>query len=811
MAKEQQLLILQRDIALTIHTSQVVLVCNLLFRGLILGFLIALFWGFTAPQQVRESLLLGTSGLALSVVWGLIQRWPRTPELGQILMHLEIKNPTAPSSAFILNQRPDELHDVWEQPMAAALSSLRRFEIWRQLNVLNSTAIPLILLVICSQLAPGSLSANFDSARSVVASLSSGATLRVVGGSPDGSLTEPVKLSSRSPLTFELLSDNMIEVKVVIPKDATAPKVELRRTGKSEKSGEPVQSFQMTPEINSQSSTLGQTSYLLAISVSESSDLFLSTISDSNQVASIVVKALPIPTVTLRAAVSIGDSWSDDRPLPLEIEVHAAESLQIVALAITVDKKTSREVVTRIVAEDKRDLQLSHSLLLESYLESDVAEVEIIAEAADRSIPKPLIGHSEPLRLTVASAYGRYRQTLATLRELKQKIDNHLSKQELTADPALVELAEKAGRQAEQSPFFDGLDRAQMMRFEMQAKSLSETAKGDELLDLSSNLNSFLFEHEILDDRERDRDFFVALRTLAQVLEQEKSERSVSAKSVASRLISFLDERERRWKLRVERLSADSRPSTWVKVSRDRPFHQAIERATVLDGTSADTSEESLTTLSNITPQYRKWIEELEAKEDQARGQEEQKRQEGLSSARNEIRELQKRQGDISERLDKSDQKKPEDMAKVWPAARMEQNTNIQGTKSLEAKMRSLSPSASERIRAAMEAMGKTLEAGNLDTFPIAESSSDLAGRLLRQAERAAAESQSKRPQRGRRRRTAGDNYYGQSVVGGDVEIKREYQVDKRYREDILNEVRDANVDPEERKILDNYLREVVR
>ena len=47
--------------------------------------------------------------------------------------------------------------------------------------------------------------------------------------------------------------------------------------------------------------------------------------------------------------------------------------------------------------------------------------------------------------------------------------------------------------------------------------------------------------------------------------------------------------------------------------------------------------------------------------------------------------------------------------------------------------------------------------------------------------------------------------------MGGDVAIQRTYEVDKRYREAILNEIRSSDVTPEDKKLLDKYLRETVR
>jgi hypothetical protein len=226
---------------------------------------------------------------------------------------------------------------------------------------------------------------------------------------------------------------------------------------------------------------------------------------------------------------------------------------------------------------------------------------------------------------------------------------------------------------------------------------------------------------------------------------------------------------------------------------------------------SVKARSDQLTALSQSVVDYRAWIEELEQAEDKAREQEEKQRQEGLASARDQMRELQKRQGEISADLDRAGERAKSELETQWPSTRMKQNANTKETKRLEGQMRSLSPQANQRIQAAIQAMEGTGEHGNNGDYAMAESNSDLAGRLLRQAESAAAQSQQKRRSRGRRRRVTGDNYYGQSVVGGDIEIKREYQVDRRFREDILDEVQNSNVDDENRVLLESYLREVIR
>jgi len=82
-----------------------------------------------------------------------------------------------------------------------------------------------------------------------------------------------------------------------------------------------------------------------------------------------------------------------------------------------------------------------------------------------------------------------------------------------------------------------------------------------------------------------------------------------------------------------------------------------------------------------------------------------------------------------------------------------------------------------------------TVTAGEGLKWVESESAADLAGRLLRDADKAANKSQ-KQPGRGRRRRSGGDEYHGTSI-GGQVEIKSDYQVDPRYREHILRDVED--------------------
>lgn len=570
----------------------------------------------------------------------------------------------------------------------------------------------------------------------------------------------------------------------------------------------PVRDASRTPESNE------PTRFSISFAVAEPVDLFIPQLEGDRPLAHLKVRQLPIPKVTLSSLSEPEDPWPDDQPLNLRIKVDAENPLQLVRLLIKSGSRVSKELVANVMAEDRTELVTDYRLVLETYVESDLAQVEIIAEAIDRAVPTPLAGYSEPLRINTASAYGRYRATLQTLRELKQQLDDTLGKQAGQLPKEAREHARKAADQSEKSPFFDGLDRVQIHRFENKVEELAAQSAFEGMLDLSQQLNDFLFEHEILDDRERDRDFFVATRSLSRLVEEELKKRPVAIKTVTDRMKRFLDDRQQRWEKRVERLAPEQKPPQWETLSKEQPFHKSMERVQELDErarTDPKARSEQMAELSKTVVDYRAWIEDLEAREDRMREEEERQRQEGLASARNTLRELQQRQGEVSAELDRAGERQKDQLDEQWTSTRMKQNANAKETKRLESQMRTLAPNAGARIEAAHEAMEATLKAGDEGNYALSESSSDLAGRLLRQAERAASQSQQKRRSRGRRRRVTGDNYYGQSVVGGDIEIKREYQVDRRYREDILDEIQDANLDEEQRALLENYLRQIIR
>jgi hypothetical protein len=794
-----------------------------LARAAAFGMLMLSVWAFVRPQQELEQLTLAALGTLLAVAHALASVRAHRVKARDIALAMELDAEASQLPPLALDEGDATVPGTWATKLRDHVRGVSRDETRRTLALATTLVLPIALSAVSLPHAVPSIRMALSEVSKAVASLTRGASLTIIQGAVGEYDGKPIELSATQPPKIELLSQNLIEITLTGGGfGRSAPVVELRRPATEGAAGTVFQSFQMMPvrdasdseEHQQDGETPDASRYTIAVAISEAVALHIPALASERPMANISVQQLPIPRVTLKPTSTLEDPWPDDQPLSLAIEVKAENPLQLVRLLIKSGQRVSTELVANVMTEDRLELTTDYRLVLEPYVESDLAQVEIIAEAIDRAVPQPLVGHSEPLRLTTASAYGRYRAALDTLRQLKTHVDDAISKQTKKLPKEAQDLATKASQQSEKSPFFDGLDRVAIHRFESRVTEIEVEPGAEKMHELSQTLNDFLFEHEILDDRERDRDFFVAARGLSRPVEEAPEKRPLSVKTITDRVKRFLDDRHERWGKRIERLDPANVPTRWASVKAKRPFHAVMDQIQKLDQdakTDPKAKSEQLTALSRSVVDYRAFIEELEANEDKSREQEERKRQEGLASARDVMRELQQRQGEISNELDRAGERSSGDMEGQWPSTRMKQNTNARETKRLEGQLRSLSPTAGARVQAAMKAMEDTGEFGDAGNFQLAESNSDLAGRLLRQAENAAQQSQEKRRSRGRRRRVTGDNYYGQSVVGGDVEIKREYQVDRRYREDILDEVQANSFGDEERQVLENYLRQVIR
>jgi len=103
------------------------------------------------------------------------------------------------------------------------------------------------------------------------------------------------------------------------------------------------------------------------------------------------------------------------------------------------------------------------------------------------------------------------------------------------------------------------------------------------------------------------------------------------------------------------------------------------------------------------------------------------------------------------------------------------------------------------------------VEQGNNTKFYNAEALADTAGRLLRQSIKAS-QSQSTRGRRRRpRHRRGGDKYWGKNIYMGNLDLKKDYTVDKKYRQEIIDDIGEISEDDEHKSLLKNYLRRIIR
>ncbi|MGE0175268.1 MAG: hypothetical protein AB7T49_20965 [Oligoflexales bacterium] len=776
-------------------------------RATILSYVLVGLWTLIWRGDESGQLLLLVTSLLIGIFFSSKNFYAKLL-LEDFLTYLEIRYKDVVPSPLALKNDVAEVPPAWKEILAGELSAQKRSEGKKLVYLLSTLPIPLVLAFLLSSSSQSALGLALTKVSEVVQHLNRGVTLSVVEGfeDPKKSATS-FSLSDSKVIELELLSENMVRIDLAGDTLNHNPVVELRDAKTDPKVAKKLQSFLMTSsgDVNSPEK---KGAFFIEFSVVASSYVFIPSFSDK-PLARIVVKNLPVPEVTLQPSQPIQDSWSDDEPLNLNINVKSENPLQLVRLQIESEGRKYTELVNNILANDMTDFNSQYEVLFEQYIQSDVSEVMIIAEAVDRSLPRPLIGRSKPLVVKVVSAYGRYIDTLNTMKEAKSILEEMVDdKESKDRSEELKRLARDFDRKAGNSPFFDGLDRVNIQSLRSQLENLPSKAEKAQVLEVEERMSDFLFEHEIINDRERDRDFFVAARALSRVIEQAPDNGSPEVKRAAERLHSFLDARHKRWQTRVSRL--DDPPKSWNKI-KQKPFHKAV-KGIIDDDKEPMAKEQHQLALSKSVGDFNKWIEELEAAEDAFRQQEEHKHEQGLANAQEVLKELQRKQGQISGYLDQADKKEQQQLKDGWPAWRMEQNENARKTGALQAQMQVLAPLAAERIKVAREAMEQTTESANGEQFANAESSSDLAGRLLRQAKSEAEKAQNQKQKRGRRRRVSGDNYFGSQVVG-DVEIKREYEVSRRYREDILDDLQSTGTQKskEEDNLLENYIRRVIR
>ena len=587
---------------------------------------------------------------------------------------------------------------------------------------------------------------------------------------------EIYQLGDDEPPTVQVHAHNLLQLTVNAPALPRPPLLQLQTQG--------------LVYQQAQFSVLDEGDYQLTIRVDKQTELVIEELHGEKILANIALNPTAVPQVELTFASKITLPYPDEKPLPLRISARAQTPLAKVSLQINIGSESHTELINTIIRNDKHTFQTVYRVLLEPYVNSDLTEVELLAVVRDKN---GIVGRSEPLSLQFISAYGRYQQTLLVLSELKIKLQEKIENPRGVALKELTLLLTHAISLAGISPFFDAVD-----RFKLKGMQTLLQQSSPDLLLITEKLNAFLFEHETLNDRERDRDFFVSMRRLVWAISANKD-----LKPLVRQIKKFLNERRARWKERVEIIASSARPPTWATIKRERPFLQSLSR---IEKEAVD-DKESIVRQSIVD--YKEWLVELEEYEDNFKQKLQAEVNRKVTNARNELRSMQKRQASISIYLDKADARSRKELTSGWTTTRMQQNTNIKQAKNMSNSLKQVSALAAARMQTALRAMQMVNTCGKKKDFTCAETQSDLAGRLLHQARSATRSQLAQR--RGRRRQTGSEQYFGQPVISGRVELQRDYKVNRKYREDILEEIQDSKLLEKHRDLLDSYLRKIVR
>ncbi len=774
----------------------------IILRALLFSFCLSLLWFWLGENNFFSMVGVFVSSFFSAIILSR-HSFHNNIKRKDFIFLLDLKYPEVKEDLYQKDQQVS-WHKNWVQAAQTEIKKIIRAERKRTIRLFSTLLLPFVFTFLLSIENEISISTSLGLIKKILSPTTNTLSLSIIDGYKKKENDQIILLPHKNH-KIKLLATNLVEINFKKLKDQSdRPFVVLKSPGASEI----FQTFQMEQKI----SDIGyfEEYYSVRFSITQDLELTMPSLYEDHVLVSFSVDKLPNPIVMLSSSEDLTKIWHDEKPLPLEIKVKADYPIDLVNILISIGDKEAKEMVHRVTNNSLTELQTTYNVLLEPYISQDEADVEIVAEVYDKASPVPLVGYSNPLKLKTSSAYGRYRSALKTLRQIKDHLDEAVATKSQVFNEEVKKLIEKSVDFSNQTPFFDNVDR---MRIDLFKKMIDDNFLKPQLqnvLSLSQNLNDFLTEHEMLDDRERDRDYFVAVRGLSRVIEQEPEKRKVALESITKNIKSFLEKRQMRWRLRVSYIEDKSQLPTWTEVSVDQPFQRAMETINYLSPIDQGKDRNlALVELSNSINLYRQWIEELEKAEDAQYEKKEQKRQKSLSSARQKLRELQKRQGQISSVLDRSASKKSQEIEQKWPAARMKQNSNIKETRSVSRMLQMLSPLGAQRLSLAEEAMQGTLENGKNKNFTQAESLSDMAGRLLRQALKESQKSSSRR--KTKRRKAKGDDYYGQSIHGGDIEIIRDYKVDRRYREDVLDEIQDSSYDQEDKLILDNYLRKVIR
>lgn len=612
--------------------------------------------------------------------------------------------------------------------------------------------------------------------------------------------TQPKKYQLHKGKTsvIELKEDNLVEL--TLSSDKEENKIILLDENKH---------FFQT--ILLQKESLSSKNYRPSFSLTKNLHLTLQSLpTETPPLVSFFVEAGELPEVFISPDISIKDPWPSNEPISLKIEVKAKKEISLVKLHIKSDSDFHSKEIAELSQKNIKNISLTETVYLDQFLSDDFGKITLQAEVEDITTPVSQKGFSNQITLNLISVYGEYQKALSLLKDLREHIADSQTKGEIKLEKKSLEKMKELKTLSQRTPYFDHEDRRNLSEIHNLLQEYSQNLEEKTLQEASSLMTEFLSEHETLDDRERDRDFFVAMRSLSHLVEEEGVQKQKEILESNERTLKFLNERFERWQERVSELEDPQKIPSWESIEQKKPFQQSLEKiSSWLKKSSSFDSKKIRNELSKTVTSYENWITELETAEDKKEEEEAELAEKQLVSIREQLTELKKRQDEISIKLDQSENNSQEKLKSDWPITRLKQNTNLSAMDELISQLSSLNFSAGKRLDSAKEAMTEVLTSAEEQNFRKAETSSDSAGRYLREAMNKSQERQTKNQER-QRKKTGSQEYHGQAIHRGDIEIRHDYEIDKRYREDILKEF-ESNSSENYHDIQERYLKKIIR
>lgn len=627
--------------------------------------------------------------------------------------------------------------------------------------------------------------------------------LQVVKGLKDKDSPQIYNLTVKKTLEIALARENLVRVLLKTPSSKEEPSLDLLDESKDKI----FQSFAL------QRSKVegGMSSYTLDFSLDRSLVLKIPSLKKDHKFVSFVVDRQEEPLVFLGVDGMLQDPWPSNDPLHLRIHASSKKALSQVLLHFQIEENSYAEIISQVDSKELKKIQVDHTLYLDMYATEDFSTVTIVSEAIDSTHPVGLHGFSNQITLNLVSVYGQYQRSLMMLKEIREELISIKNEVKNNISDKWLGKMEEALDISKKTPYFDAFDRFDLRDIESLLKEFSEERDRDKLYEASEKLNEFLDEHEGIDDRERDRDFFIAARGLSRLLESSKDNHDKLIKDSVDKIQKFLQGRHNRWLERTNKILDKKSIPSWDSIAEQKPFSKNIEKIGKLSTQkNLKKKNQAKELLSQTVTSYGSWLEELESAEDENEKKKQELEEKQLVSIRETIKKMQKTQDEVSVALDKSEQRTKEDLEESWPLTRTRQNSNLSELKGLGNQLKSLNFQAGKRLDQAREAMEGTIKNGEERKFSEAETESDRAGRFLRESFNKSKQLQGKSRNR-RRMKTGGDKYYGQAIHNGDIKVRYDYEINRQYREDVLKEIQDSDYKRQDKNLLDSYLRKIIR